>query len=78
MNVQFNEEQDTPLTRVPQYGKTPSGIVGFLIRHGIAKNARSASVVLIGIIIVCIVATIIIMSASGNSGASEPLPPYIP
>ena len=70
-------EGETPRTvYVPA---PPKGIIGFLIRHKIAKDAQSANVILLVVAIFCAVSSLIILwptiwSALGPAPNFENLP----
>lgn len=66
-NVQFDEEQYSQTSfKVPK----PSKMAGFLIRVGLAKDEKSANVILIGVIVVMAIIFFISISG-GNSSSTE-------
>ncbi len=63
MSVEFNEESSRYLPKT----KYPSGISGLIIKSGLAKDARGANIVMIGVIVVMLVIFLIVIS--GNDDA---------
>lgn len=53
-NVSFEEEQQ--LASAPIASRAPKGIVGMLIKSGLAKDEKSANTVMLIIVGICIVA----------------------
>ena len=55
-DVQFNENRPDLYSRPgSSYGGSPtsSGMVGWLVKKGIAKDEKTAQMMLIGVIVVC-------------------------
>lgn len=70
MSVKFNEEQTkTYITK-----QTPKGIIGFLLKHKIAKDIQQANIIMIGMIIILGIITFIALShgSSRNNTGSYP------
>lgn len=65
MSVEFNEEQS--FSRPSSFQKPPSGIIGFLLNKGIAKDTQQANYILIGTIGVLVIIFFISVSISSNS-----------
>lgn len=55
--VEFDQSQYMPQTSFKE--KRVPGLIGFLMRQGIAKNESQATLILIAVIIVCIGITIV-------------------
>jgi hypothetical protein len=52
-----------------------SGMVGFIIRLGLAKDQAGAEKVLLIALVVCILASITLLWLTNRSSANVPLPP---
>jgi hypothetical protein len=72
VDVQFEEERNYTNTATPSYSsvKKSGGITALLIKWGIAKNDSGAKVVMIGIIIVCVIISVLVIT---NTGPAENL-----
>lgn len=66
MSVEFNEGQYTSTQKRPLSEK---GIIGLIIKTGLAKDVQQANYVMIGIIVV--MAIIFYITAFGGSGSSD-------
>lgn len=56
------------------YGTAQSGIVGFLLRHGLAKNEQQANVILIGVLVAAVVLTAWVLWPSGSRSRTSSKP----
>lgn len=69
-DVQFDEQASYQMK-----AHTQPGLVGFLIKSGIAKDVASAHVVLLIVAACCIIATIFIFSSVQKANEIIPAPP---
>lgn len=69
-NVQF-ENEDFIQFRNP-FDRPRKGLVGLLIKLGIAKDEKEANVVLIGVIIACLVIILFWIFVVNKNGSSKP------
>lgn len=53
-------------------GVAQTGIVGFLLRHGLAKNEQQANVILIGILVAAVVLTAWVLWPRGPASTNPP------
>lgn len=71
MNVQFEDQQNI------RYASGPKGLAGFVIKSGLAKDAKGAQVVLLIIAVLAfIIAGFFIFTGGGEptAGEGKPLP----
>jgi len=74
MSVEFNEPEFGASTRAPK--KTERGVIGLIIKTGLAKNATQANLVMIGLIVVLIlISWFSLSSMSSPSEAVDTEPP---
>lgn len=59
-DVQF-EEEDTMLTQTANLSREPSGLTKLAMRFG-AKNEAQANYILIGVMVICLIATMYVIS----------------
>ena len=69
MSVQFNEEQ--PLSRALKERPEGPSIRAFLVNAGIAKDTRSADILMLGIIGILVIITVVALFSLNSSGGSE-------
>ena len=65
--VEFNEDQDSSDTSYNQYGKEPKGLIGLVIKFGLAKNEQGANKVLVIIGVATIVLMLGVFIFGGNN-----------
>ena len=68
----------------PQYAQTamtvgPKGLLGLVIRAGLAKNERQASYLLLGVAVLALAAAVFVYLTSGSTGLEQVIPktPYV-
>lgn len=64
--VTFEGERSVLYTRLEPSTKTPA-LVQWIVRIGLAKNEKQASVFLLGFVVVVIIVTVIIIMTTGES-----------
>lgn len=78
--VQFEEDDNyTPSSFTPESSEA-KGIIGLVIRSGIAKDEKQATYVLLGIMIINVVVISLLLFGGGSSSSSNsnsPLPPTL-
>ncbi len=71
-DVSFEEEQRLPTTQVAPTNQPSKGLIGLVIKSGIAKTEAQANMVLIGVAVFALIATAFVL-LSGSS-TSQPTP----
>ena len=61
MNAGMNAAPQYSGYGAPQFGAKESWMVRFLIKHGLAKSAKGAQMVQLGIVVVNIIVTVIVV-----------------
>ncbi len=73
-NVQFQEEQSYQRFGAP---KPQGGLIGLVMKFGLAKNQKDAQIVLIGVLILVLILTFF-MIYRWQSAATANMPPPLP
>lgn len=66
--VSFEEEQGLPTVAVPQFSRA-KGLVGLIIKTGLAKTEAQANMVLIIIAVTAFVATVFVLMSGPRTAA---------
>ena len=74
MQVQFEEEQYNTIRPVK---RSPKGLLGLVIKSGIAKTPAQANMVLIGLIVVLMIISYISLNSLKGSGGDDVLDPTL-
>ncbi len=74
-NVQFKEENS--FQRPDLSGRRPGGIIGLVMKFGLAKNQKDAELVLIVIFVLVLIATFF-MLYQWRAGEASRMPPPLP
>lgn len=69
-DVSFEEEQGLPTAQAVSSSQPSKGLIGLVIKSGIAKTEAQANMVLIGIAVFALIATAFVLL----SGSSTPQP----
>jgi hypothetical protein len=74
--VTFQEEQGLPTSQAVSATAPRKGLLGLVLKTGIVKTEAEANIVLIGIAVFSIIATVFVL-LSGTSGTPQPTPEEI-
>lgn len=77
MVVEFNSEQQYKSPKYLRKAQSPKGILGLVIKLGIAKNEQQANLVLIGLIIVLMIISFFSIRSMTDGPAVTEIDPTI-
>lgn len=77
--VQFEEDDNYTSSSFTGENSEAKGIIGLVIRTGIAKDEKQATYVLLGIMIINVIIISLLLFGGGNSSSNSnpPLPPTL-
>lgn len=78
MNIQFDSDDQYNYTNNTVRNQIPGGLIGILIRAGIAKTEKTAQHVLLITLVILILGTLIFYLTLGSDGTESDSIEYLP
>ena len=77
-DISFQEEDQMLAPRAAAAPKAPGGLIGLVIKTGLAKDEKGANTVLIIVGVIAAVSAVAIFMLGGSSTPPEPVNVYVP